>query len=165
MEQGGGTWWKAGRQESGLQDKGLEVHKVVIYLIFTSAVCNCTLDKVDQKTSTAHKKSSSRLLRPTHQLHKPYTPTTMHEGIGTSSKEVRATACNVNACDWLEHTDLHHAVSSLEPVALKFVKPLLDHPQIDINMVGSESQIGILHKDFEGYTVFDTSNSKMRAQK
>lgn len=119
--------------------------------MFTSVVHNCILNKVDQKTSATGERSSSRLSRLTHQLHGPRTPATVCKRIGTGIKKVGATACNVNACNRLGHTDLHLAVSLVEPATLEFVKLPLDYPQIDILL--QRSEIDVSCKDLERYNL------------
>ncbi|KAL5530926.1 hypothetical protein ACEPAG_3802 [Sanghuangporus baumii] len=98
-------------------------------------------------------------------------------------------SCDVNARDWLGRTVLHLAVSSLDPAALEFVKLLLSHPRIDVNIHDLESRWTALHralyvanipacvlllqradidvslKDFEGYTAFDVYNSTVEGTK
>ncbi|KAL5492938.1 hypothetical protein ACEPAI_4386 [Sanghuangporus weigelae] len=98
-------------------------------------------------------------------------------------------SCDVNARDWLGRTVLHLAVSSLDPTALEFVKLLLSHPRIDVNVPDLESRWTALHralyvanipacvlllqradidvslKDFEGYTAFDVYNSTVEGTK
>ncbi|KLO18230.1 hypothetical protein SCHPADRAFT_820098 [Schizopora paradoxa] len=100
-----------------------------------------------------------------------------------------ASVCDVNERDWLGRTVLHLAVSSLESSALEFVKLLLAHPRIDVNLADVESRWTSLHralyagnlaacvlllqrsdidmslKDFEGYTAFDLYNSTVEGTK
>ncbi len=57
-----------------------------------------------------------------------------------------ASVCDVNERDWLGRTVLHLAVSSLDPSALEFVKLLLAHPRIDVNLVDVESRWSALHR-------------------
>ncbi|THH07852.1 hypothetical protein EW145_g3098 [Phellinidium pouzarii] len=98
-------------------------------------------------------------------------------------------SCDVNARDWLGRTVLHLAVSSLDPAALEYVKLLLTHPRIDVNISDKESHWSPLHralyegnlaagvlllqradidttlKDFEGCTAFDLYNSTVEDTK
>ncbi|EJC99723.1 uncharacterized protein FOMMEDRAFT_170318 [Fomitiporia mediterranea MF3/22] len=100
-----------------------------------------------------------------------------------------ANVCDVNARDWLGRTVLHLAVSSLDPAAFEFVKLLLTHPKIDVNIADRESHWTPLHralyagnlpasvlllqrgdidvslKDYEGYTAFDVYNSSVEGTK
>jgi hypothetical protein len=55
-------------------------------------------------------------------------------------------SCDVNAKDWLGRTVLHLAASSLEPSALEYVKLLLSHPRIDVNVPDTESKWTALHR-------------------
>ena len=55
-------------------------------------------------------------------------------------------ACDVNAKDWLGRTVLHLAASSLEPSALEYIKLLLSHPRIDVNLADTESRWTALHR-------------------
>ncbi|KAI5119669.1 hypothetical protein M0805_007759 [Coniferiporia weirii] len=97
--------------------------------------------------------------------------------------------CDVNARDWLGRTVLHLAVSSPDSAALEYVKLVLTHPRIDINMADTESRWTPLHralysgnlaasvlllqraeidislKDFEGCTAFDLYNSTVKGTK
>lgn len=57
-----------------------------------------------------------------------------------------ALTCDVNERDWLGRTVLHLAVSSLDPSALEFVKLLLAHPRIDVNLADVESRWTALHR-------------------
>ncbi|KAF8994964.1 hypothetical protein BDQ17DRAFT_1392318 [Cyathus striatus] len=93
---------------------------------------------------------------------------------------------DVNARDWLGRTALHLACTSLENV--EFVRALLKHPGINVNLPDTESHWTALHralysanfpaallllqrndtdttlKDLEGYTAFDLYNSTRTRQ-
>lgn len=90
---------------------------------------------------------------------------------------------DVNARDSLGRTVLHLACSAVDPMALEFIRLLLAHPQINVNLQDAESSWSALHralyagnvpaavlllqrndterylKDTEGYTPFDVYNS------
>ncbi|KAJ8457714.1 hypothetical protein ONZ45_g18206 [Pleurotus djamor] len=98
-------------------------------------------------------------------------------------------ACDVNARDWLGMTVLHHACAGSGPTNLNFVRMLLAHPGINVNICDLESHWTPLHramyngnllaallllrrqdidtsvKDFEGYTAFDLYNSTVEHSK
>ncbi|GLB40300.1 putative regulator of chromosome condensation (RCC1) repeat [Lyophyllum shimeji] len=95
--------------------------------------------------------------------------------------------CDVNARDWLGRTVLHLACASLDTV--EYVRLLLRHPAINVNIADSESHWTPLHralyhanfpaallllqrsdtdrslKDLEGYTAFDLYNSTLNGTK
>ncbi|TDL26497.1 hypothetical protein BD410DRAFT_522344 [Rickenella mellea] len=97
--------------------------------------------------------------------------------------------CDVNAKDWLGRTVLHLAVSSTDAASLSYVRLLLLHPRIDINILDAESHWSALHralyvgnlpacllllqrpeidtslKDLEGYTAYDLYNSTVEGTK
>lgn len=52
--------------------------------------------------------------------------------------------CDVNARDWLGRTTLHLACISLE--SIEYVRSLLKHPQIDVNLPDTESLWTPLHR-------------------
>lgn len=52
--------------------------------------------------------------------------------------------CDVNARDWLGRTTLHLACTSLE--SIEYVRSLLKHPQIDVNLPDTESLWTPLHR-------------------
>lgn len=54
--------------------------------------------------------------------------------------------CDVNARDWLGRTVLHLAVSSADPAAVEYVRLLLTHPRIDVNLADTESRWTALHR-------------------
>ncbi|KAF7363815.1 hypothetical protein MSAN_01039400 [Mycena sanguinolenta] len=90
-------------------------------------------------------------------------------------------ACDVNALDWLGRTPLH--IASAAPDAIEYVRALLKHPSINVNLPDVESRSTALHralyngnlaaallllqrsdidlslKDFEGHTPFDLYNT------
>jgi inhibitor of Bruton tyrosine kinase len=92
---------------------------------------------------------------------------------------------DVNARDHLGRTVLHLAAASVHPSTVDFVRSLLAHPSININLQDLESHWTALHralwagnlpiaiillqrqdidtslKDFEGYTAFDLYNSSV----
>jgi inhibitor of Bruton tyrosine kinase len=53
---------------------------------------------------------------------------------------------NVNARDWLGRTVLHLACASVEPSSLEYVRLLLAHPAININLQDTESHWTALHR-------------------
>ena len=53
---------------------------------------------------------------------------------------------DVNARDWLGRTVLHLAVSAVDVSALEYVKLLLSHPSIDVNVLDTESHWSALHR-------------------
>jgi hypothetical protein len=57
-----------------------------------------------------------------------------------------AMICDVNARDWLGRTVLHLACASAEPSSLEYVKLLLAHPAININLQDTESHWTALHR-------------------
>ncbi|KAF9527809.1 hypothetical protein CPB83DRAFT_894990 [Crepidotus variabilis] len=99
----------------------------------------------------------------------------------------KSSSYEVNARDWLGRTALHLACASLE--SIEYVRALLKHPQIDVNLPDIESQWTPLHralysanfpaallllqrsevdsslKDLEGYTAFDLYNSTLNGTK
>lgn len=94
-----------------------------------------------------------------------------------------ASSCDVNARDHLGRTVLHLAASSQDASAPEFVRLLLAHPTINVNIADQESHWTALHRalyhsnlatallllqrsdvdtsarDIEGYTPFDLYNS------
>ncbi|KAJ7256495.1 hypothetical protein B0H12DRAFT_1112353 [Mycena haematopus] len=92
-----------------------------------------------------------------------------------------AMACDVNALDWLGRTPLH--LASAVPDAIEYVRALLKHPSINVNLPDVESHFTALHralyngnlaaallllqrsdieislKDLEGHTAFDLYNT------
>ncbi|KAH9935996.1 uncharacterized protein BXZ73DRAFT_89477 [Epithele typhae] len=99
------------------------------------------------------------------------------------SAAASASTCDVNARDGLSRTVLHLAASSSDPSAPEFVRLLLGHPGINVNIADTESHWTPLHRalyngnlaaaqlllqrsdidvsarDIEGYTPFDLYNS------
>lgn len=55
-------------------------------------------------------------------------------------------AIDVNGRDWLGRTALHLACTSTEPYALEFVRLLLAHPGINVNIADVESHWTALHR-------------------
>ena len=53
---------------------------------------------------------------------------------------------DVNAKDWLGRTVLHLAVAITEPYALSYVRMLLAHPNINVNIQDVESKWTPLHR-------------------
>ena len=53
-------------------------------------------------------------------------------------------ACKVNARDWLGRTVLHLACNAVENI--EYVRALLKHPQIDVNLADTESLWTPLHR-------------------
>lgn len=53
---------------------------------------------------------------------------------------------DVNARDWLGRTILHLACASPEPFALAYVRLLLGHPNINVNVQDTESRWTALHR-------------------
>lgn len=98
-------------------------------------------------------------------------------------------AIDVNARDWLGRTALHLAASATDPSAPEYVRMLLAHPNINVNVADTESHWTALHralyhgniasavqllqrsdidvslKDLEGYTAFDLYNSTVEGTK
>ncbi|KAG5636401.1 hypothetical protein H0H81_008175 [Sphagnurus paluster] len=96
-------------------------------------------------------------------------------------------SCDVNARDWWGRTVLHLACAS--PDTVEYVRLLLRHPGINVNLADSESHWTALHRalynanlpaallllqrldtdrtlqDFEGYTAFDLYNSTLNGTK
>jgi len=62
-------------------------------------------------------------------------------GVNTYSA---APTCDVNVRDWLGRTALHLACKSLE--SIEYVRALLKHPHIDINLADVESLWTPLHR-------------------
>ncbi|KAG1752473.1 uncharacterized protein EDB91DRAFT_1292879 [Suillus paluster] len=105
----------------------------------------------------------------------------------------RAGALNIsleiNALDALGRSVLHLACASTEPSSLEYVRMLLAHPAINVNVLDKESHwtpshralyagnvpaailllkrpdIDMSIKDFEGYTAYDVYNSTVRSTK
>jgi ankyrin repeat protein len=62
-----------------------------------------------------------------------------------------STLIDVNVKDSLGRTVLHRACSSLEPSAIDYVRMLLDHPMINVNVQDTESRWTALHRSlYEG---------------
>lgn len=100
-----------------------------------------------------------------------------------------AAPCDVNARDWLGRTVLHLAASATDASAPEYVRKLLAHPHIIVNLPDKESHWTALHralyhgnlatallllqrsdidvslKDSEGYTAFDLYNSTIEGTK
>ncbi|OBZ74066.1 BTB/POZ domain-containing protein 1 [Grifola frondosa] len=100
-----------------------------------------------------------------------------------------APTCDVNARDWLGRTVLHLAAASQDSSATEYVRLLLVHPDINVNLQDSESHWTALHRalyngnlasamlllqrpdvdkslrDLEGYTAFDLYNSTLEGTK
>ncbi|KAF4569403.1 hypothetical protein EYR36_009193 [Pleurotus pulmonarius] len=100
-----------------------------------------------------------------------------------------APVCDVNARDWLGMTVLHHVCANTDQAGLPYLRALLAHPGINVNMCDVESHWTPLHralyngnltaallllrrqdidvniKDFEGYTAFDLYNSTVECTK
>ena len=55
-------------------------------------------------------------------------------------------AGDVNARDWLGRTALHLACASAEPSAIEYVRLLLAHPAINVNLQDVESHWTALHR-------------------
>lgn len=53
---------------------------------------------------------------------------------------------DVNAKDWLGRTVLHLACSTVEPYALTYIRMLLAHPTINVNVQDAESKWTPLHR-------------------
>lgn len=66
----------------------------------------------------------------------------------SSPVQLRSHSCDfdVNAGDWLGRTVLHMACSSGEPSASEYVRLLLAHPGINVNIQDLESQWTPLHR-------------------
>ncbi|KAG0701289.1 hypothetical protein DFH29DRAFT_927750 [Suillus ampliporus] len=95
----------------------------------------------------------------------------------------------INALDALGRSVLHLACASTEPSSLEYIRMLLAHPAINVNVLDKESHWTPLHralyagnvsaailllkrpdinmsiKDFEGYTAYDLYNSTVRSAK
>jgi len=106
-----------------------------------------------------------------------------------SLSSLSATPCDVNARDWLGRTVLHLAASATDASAPEYVRKLLAHPHINVNLPDRESRWTALHralyhgnistallllqrtdidaslKDSEGYTAFDLYNSTVEGTK
>ncbi|KAI0091451.1 hypothetical protein BDY19DRAFT_1030603 [Irpex rosettiformis] len=125
-------------------------------------------------------------------------PTRSHSGHGvpgtssgkswTRSNPITS-ACDVNARDSLGRTVLHLAASATDASAQEYVRKLLAHPHINVNLPDRESHWTALHralyygnlstvllllqrqeidltlKDSEGYTAFDLYNSTVEGTK
>nr|GAT49402.1 predicted protein [Mycena chlorophos] len=102
---------------------------------------------------------------------------------GSSPLKAAATACDPNTLDWLGRSVLHLACAA--PDALEYVRALLKHPLINVNLQDKEGHWTALHralyhgniaaallllqrsdvdttlKDFEGHTAFDLYNTTM----
>lgn len=100
-----------------------------------------------------------------------------------------STQLDVNARDWLGRTVLHLAASATDASASEYVRMLLAHPSININIQDRESHWTALHralyhgnlattilllrrpdidtdlKDFEGYRALDLYNSTVEGTK
>ncbi|KAF7431199.1 hypothetical protein PC9H_006920 [Pleurotus ostreatus] len=100
-----------------------------------------------------------------------------------------APVCDVNARDWLGMTVLHHVCANTDHSDLPYLRALLAHPAINVNICDLESHWTPLHralyngnltaalfllrrqdidvhvKDFEGYTAFDVYNSTVEYTK
>ena len=63
-----------------------------------------------------------------------------------SSALTMAMSCDVNARDWLGRTVLHLACSSTERFAIEYVRRLLAHPAINVNICDVESRWTALHR-------------------
>lgn len=63
-----------------------------------------------------------------------------------SSSPGKTPALDVNAKDWLGRTVLHLACSNLEPYALTYIRMLLAHPLINVNVQDAESKWTPLHR-------------------
>ncbi|KAG2131671.1 hypothetical protein DEU56DRAFT_454262 [Suillus clintonianus] len=98
-------------------------------------------------------------------------------------------ALEINALDALGRSVLHLACASTEPSSLEYIRMLLAHPAINVNVLDKESHWTPLHralyagnvsaailllkrpdidtsiKDFEGYTAHDLYNSTVRSAK
>lgn len=57
-----------------------------------------------------------------------------------------SSSCDVNARDWLGRSVLHLACASAEPAAIEYVKLLLSHPAINVNLCDLESHWTALHR-------------------
>lgn len=53
---------------------------------------------------------------------------------------------DVNARDWLGRTILHLACSASDPASVEYVRLLLAHPAINVNVQDTESQWTALHR-------------------
>ncbi|ETW78515.1 hypothetical protein HETIRDRAFT_324419 [Heterobasidion irregulare TC 32-1] len=100
-----------------------------------------------------------------------------------------AMSLDVNARDWLGRTTLHLACSASDPASVEYVRLLLAHPAINVNVQDTESQWTALHRalyhgnisaailllqradidtaltDLEGYRAFDLYNTTVEATK
>jgi inhibitor of Bruton tyrosine kinase len=68
---------------------------------------------------------------------------------GTSagkSGHAAVAAVEINARDWLGRTVLHLACASTEPAATEYVRMLLAHPSINVNIQDDESHWTALHR-------------------
>jgi inhibitor of Bruton tyrosine kinase len=57
-----------------------------------------------------------------------------------------AMVCDVNARDWLGRTVLHLACASIEPSSLEYLRLLLAHPAVNVNLQDTESHWTALHR-------------------
>lgn len=63
---------------------------------------------------------------------------------GKSSALTSQPTCDVNARDWLGRTALHIACASFDKI--EYVKVLLKHPAINVNLADTESHWTALHR-------------------
>jgi len=63
-----------------------------------------------------------------------------------SSALTLAMFCDVNSRDWLGRTVLHLACASPEPSSIEYVRLLLAHPAINVNLYDLESHWTALHR-------------------
>jgi inhibitor of Bruton tyrosine kinase len=64
----------------------------------------------------------------------------------TATRGTPLSVVEVNSRDWLGRTVLHLACASTEPSAIEYVRMLLSHPAININLQDSESHWTALHR-------------------
>lgn len=110
-------------------------------------------------------------------------------GKSSSKSSPLTAACEVNARDALGRTVLHLAAAARDGAASEYVRLLLAHPNINVNLSDTESHWTALHravyhgnltiarlllqrvdidtslKDIEGYTAFDLYNSTLEGTK